>query len=124
VTVYWRPACPFCARLRQDLRVMGLPVREVDIWADPSAAARVRSLTGGNETVPTVVVGGRALVNPRASEVLAEVRRAMMPGFTPDEGVARAGRRLRLPGAVQWAVIAALVAASFAVEAAGHPALS
>jgi mycoredoxin len=57
VTVYWRPGCPYCARLRQDLRALGLPAQEVDIWADPSAAAVVRGYAGGNETVPTVVIG-------------------------------------------------------------------
>jgi len=31
---------------------------------DPDAAAKVREGTGGFETVPTVVVGGRAQVNP------------------------------------------------------------
>lgn len=123
VTVYWRPGCPFCTRLREDLRVMGLPVREVNIWADPSTAARVRSLAGGNETVPTVTIGERALVNPPASAVLAEVRRAA-PGFTPDDALVRAGQRMRLLRAVQWVVIGALVAASFAAEAARHSALS
>jgi hypothetical protein len=43
---------------------MGLAPREVNIWADPSAAATVRSLAGGNETVPTVVIGERGHVNP------------------------------------------------------------
>jgi hypothetical protein len=102
--------------------VMGLPVREVNIWADPAAAAQVRSAAGGNETVPAVVIGGRALVNPSASEVLALVRQAV-PGFTPDEALARAGRRVRLLRVIGWAVVAALVAAGLAAEAAGHPRL-
>ena len=72
VTVYWRPGCPFCSRLRQDLRVMGLPAREANIWADPSAAARVRTIADGDETVPTVVADERAFVNPTAAAVLAE----------------------------------------------------
>ena len=56
-----------------------LPVREVNIWDDPDAAAIVRSFARGNETVPTVVVGAldsdRAvgLVNPSGAEVLAAV---------------------------------------------------
>jgi mycoredoxin len=122
VTVYWRPGCPFCSRLRQDLRLMGLRAREVNIWADPSAAARVRAIAAGNETVPTVVVGERAFVNPTAAAVLAEVRRAV-PGFVPEQALVRAGRQARLLRAVQWAVIAALVAVSIAAEAAGHAAL-
>jgi mycoredoxin len=123
VTVYWRPGCPYCTRLRQDLRLLGVPTREVDIWADESAAATVRELADGNETVPAVVIGGRGYVNPAAATVLAEVRR-ISPGFAPDQTLARAGRRLRLLRVIQWALIAALIAVSFAVEAAGHAALS
>ena len=123
VTVYWRPGCPFCSRLRGDLRAMGLAPREVNIWADPSAAATVRSLAGGNETVPTVVIGERGYVNPTAAEVLAEVRRAV-PGFAADEDVMRAARRQRRLRAVQWLIIGALVAAGFALEGTGHAALS
>jgi glutaredoxin len=124
VTVYWRPGCPFCSRLRGNLRAMGLAPREVNIWADPSAAATVRSLAGGNETVPTVVIGERGYVNPTAAEVLAEVRRAV-PGFAADENIMRAARRQRRRlRAVQWLVIGALVAAGFALEGTGHAALS
>ncbi len=47
-----------------------MPVRRVNIWEDEQAAATVRSITGGSETVPTVVVGEVAMVNPRASEVI------------------------------------------------------
>ena len=43
VTVYSRPGCPYCYLLRRGLR--------------------------GNETVPTVHVAGRWLVNPRATHV-------------------------------------------------------
>lgn len=123
VTLYWRPGCPYCARLRQDLRLLGVPVREVDIWADESAAATVRELADGNETVPTVVLGGHGYVNPSAATVLAEVRK-ISPGFAPDQDLARSGRRLRLLRVIQWAFIAALIAASLAVEAAGHATLS
>ncbi|GAA1205308.1 glutaredoxin domain-containing protein [Prauserella alba] len=75
VEVYWRPGCPFCMALRPRLRRSGLPIREVDIWADPAAAARVREAAGGNETVPTVFVGPTALVNPSVREVKAAVDR-------------------------------------------------
>jgi len=123
VTVYWRPGCPFCARLRRDLQVLGLPVREVNIWADPGAAARVRSLAGGNETVPTVLVGEHAMVNPSASEVVGQVRRDV-PGFTPDEALARAGRAARLVRVIAWSVIGVLVVLGVGANAAGHAGLS
>jgi glutaredoxin len=70
VTFYWRPGCPFCTRLRHQLDAAGVTLREVNIWEEPQAAARVRSVAGGNETVPTVVVGSRALVNPSVGAVL------------------------------------------------------
>lgn len=120
VAVCWRPGCPFCRRVRGGLRATGLAPRAVSIWADPSAAATVRSLAGGNETVPAVVIGERGYVNPTAAEVLAEVRRAV-PGFAADENTMRAAssRRQRRLLAVQWLVISALVAAGFALEGTG-----
>jgi mycoredoxin len=57
--------------LRRGLRKSGLPMDEVDIWEDPSAAAAVRKAANGNETVPTVRVGDRWFVNPSAREVVA-----------------------------------------------------
>jgi mycoredoxin len=62
--VYWRPGCQFCLRLR--LRTLGVAGRAswVNIWRDPEAAAAVRAVAAGNETVPTVVVGGDSRVNP------------------------------------------------------------
>lgn len=73
VRVYWRPGCMFCGMLRRKLHRTGLPLEEINIWEDPSAAATVRDIANGNETVPTVVVGTRAMVNPSAREVLAAV---------------------------------------------------
>jgi glutaredoxin-like protein len=69
--VYWRPGCPFCAMLRAGLRLHRVPFREVNIWDDPDAAAFVRSVARGNETVPTVTVGAVSLVNPSARDVAA-----------------------------------------------------
>jgi glutaredoxin-like protein len=80
VELYWRPGCPYCAALRGPLRRSGLPVREINIWDDPQAAARVRSVAGGNETVPTVVVGSHAMVNPSMGQVLAGPRPRPGPG--------------------------------------------
>ena len=82
VEVYWRAGCGFCSTLRRGLRRSGLPLREVDSWRDPEAAALVRSLADGNETVPTVVIGQQALVNPTVEEVLAAVA-AQAPHLLP-----------------------------------------
>lgn len=69
--VYWRPGCGFCSMLRSGLQRAGIEYREVNIWDDPEAAAFVRSVARGNETVPTVTVGSVSLVNPSAGEVAA-----------------------------------------------------
>lgn len=74
VTVYWRPGCPYCMALRTQLRWYRLPRSEVNIWENPAAAAVVRSVADGNETVPTVVVGERAMVNPSIGQVVEAVR--------------------------------------------------
>lgn len=74
VTVYWRPGCPFCMKLRASLRMSKLHYREVNIWNDPQAAAYVRSVADGNETVPTVDVAGHALVNPSRRQLMRAVR--------------------------------------------------
>ena len=74
--IYWRPGCQYCARLRVGLGRHGRRAHWVDIWADPAAAAALRALTGGDETVPTVVVGGKAHVNPDVGWVRDQIRRA------------------------------------------------
>jgi hypothetical protein len=35
-----------------------------NIWEDPEAAAIVRSIADGDETVPTLIIGPVGLVNP------------------------------------------------------------
>jgi mycoredoxin len=76
VTFYWRPGCGFCTMLRRRLESAGVSLDERDIWSDDEAAAFVRSVARGNETVPTVVVRGTALVNPPAEQVIALLRAA------------------------------------------------
>ena len=74
VTVYWRPGCIFCVRLRLVLRWHRLCPAMVNIWRDPDAAAFVRSVAGGNETVPTVIIGEQAVVNPPPRLVVTALR--------------------------------------------------
>jgi mycoredoxin len=73
VTVYWRPGCGFCSSLLRGLERSGLGFDRIDIWEDEDAAAFVRSVARGTETVPTVRVGDLALVNPSTHEVLTSV---------------------------------------------------
>lgn len=74
IDFYWRPGCFFCMSLERSLVSSGFEFNKRNIWEDSAAAAYVRSVAGGNETVPTVAVGDVALVNPRSEEVIAVVR--------------------------------------------------
>ena len=74
VIVYWRPGCPFCVNLRWGLRRLGIETDERNIWSDSDAAAFVRSVNGGNETVPTVVIAGSVFVNPTVRQVKKELQ--------------------------------------------------
>lgn len=74
VRFYWRPGCPFCVALRRRLDKRGIPFEPINIWEDPDAAARVRSVADGNETVPTVFLGDRAMVNPSVDQVESVLR--------------------------------------------------
>jgi hypothetical protein len=71
--------------LRLGMRRARVTAEWVNIWEDRAAAAAVRQITGGDETVPTVVVGTTAMVNPSARQVLAAAR-ADPPGATPTAG--------------------------------------
>ncbi len=71
IVVYWRPGCSFCSSLLRHLEGRGVPHRRVNIWQDPNGAAEVRAVARGNETVPTVLVGPVAMVNPGVHQVLA-----------------------------------------------------
>ncbi|MBX7468098.1 hypothetical protein K1Y80_18690 [Streptomyces sp. MAG02] len=74
VVLYWRPLCTYCMKLRLSLLFTRLRFVKVNIWRDPDAAAFVRSVADGNETVPTVTVAGRAMVNPSKRELFEAVR--------------------------------------------------
>lgn len=82
IEFYWRPGCGFCAALERNLTKLELPFEKHDIWADPDAAAFVRSVAGGNETVPTVRVGATSMVNPRPAQVVDAVRE-QLPHLLP-----------------------------------------
>lgn len=73
VELYWRPGCGFCAVLVRQLDRLGLSYEPHNIWEEPDAAAFVRSVANGNETVPTVRVGNVSMVNPSAEEVFTAV---------------------------------------------------
>ena len=104
VTVMWRPGCPFCALLLRGLARTGLRFERVDIWEEPAAAAWVRVVADGNETVPTVRIAGDdpdravALVNPSVTQVLDAVARVVPDALPaadagPGDGVDARTRR-------------------------------
>ena len=74
IEVFWRPGCPFSEGLGRSLDEAGVPTKLRNIWENPDDAAIVRSIAGGNETVPTLIIGPVALVNPSTRLVLATLR--------------------------------------------------
>lgn len=83
VEFYWRPGCGFCMMLERGLNKAGVPLNKHNIWDDPANAAIVREHANGNETVPTVVVGDIAMVNPSTDDVIMALS-ATAPGLVPD----------------------------------------
>ena len=79
ITMYSTPWCGYCHRLKGQLDREGISYTVIDIEQDPDAAAYVREVNGGNQTVPTVVFAdGSALTNPSLAQVL-DARRAVAP---------------------------------------------
>ncbi|MFI6500722.1 glutaredoxin family protein [Nonomuraea typhae] len=80
LTVYTTTWCGPCKRLKSQLTREGITFSEVDIEANPEAAAFVESVNNGNQVVPTVVIetsGGRVVrTNPSAREVKALLKAA------------------------------------------------
>ncbi|GAB3668606.1 hypothetical protein GCM10027596_39590 [Nocardioides korecus] len=119
VEIMWRPGCPFCGPLRRGLRRAGVVTVEHDITSSVDAATRVRAATGGDETVPTVFVGPRALVNPSVDQVMAAIgaadpaHQATPPGdeLRPEASGVRSSRNAgplwTLAVAVAWVALVA-----------------
>ncbi len=76
LVVYWRPLCGFCQRLLEALEAAGIRPELHDIWEEPEAAEFVRSVNGGKEIVPTVVVGGTAYTNPPPDQLVMHLLQA------------------------------------------------
>ncbi|MGQ0618262.1 MAG: glutaredoxin domain-containing protein [Acidimicrobiia bacterium] len=80
VKVYWRPGCGACRSLRVALAEAGVPAEWHNVWEDRSASAIVRGAAGGNETVPTKFIDGRAYVAQSPRRAVEEIGRAA-PGL-------------------------------------------
>lgn len=125
VEIFWRPGCPFCSRLRRVLSRHGVEAQWRDIWVDEDARAVVRAANRGNETVPTVRIGGatgRTLTNPSWRE--------LAPLVTPSSASVDAGvpgnrlSRSEIVRVLSWLPMTVLIVLSLVFEAAGHSALS
>ena len=74
VTVYTTTWCGPCKRLKAQMGRAGIEFTEVNIEADPAAAAFVASVNEGNEMVPTLKFSdGSTLTNPPIAEVIAKL---------------------------------------------------
>jgi hypothetical protein len=108
------------------MRIARVQTNEINIWQDQDAAAAVRLVADGNETVPTVTVGTTVMVNPSVESVLAEVHRQdpemMLLADVPIDSTSATCRgALEI---VQWFLVVAFVGFSFLAEGLGHVTLS
>jgi mycoredoxin len=71
VTVYYKPGCPFAAKLRAKLVASRIPYNAVR-FHDAAAASEVHTMSDGNEISPTVRVGNRLLTNPSLRQIRHE----------------------------------------------------
>ena len=82
--LYGRPGCPMVPPVRALLDEAGVVYTYLDIRQNVEAAVELRKLTGGYESVPTVVLpGGRVLVEPGVTALrraLAEMGIGNQPG--------------------------------------------
>ncbi len=75
IVMYTTTWCPDCRRAKRVFASAGVPYREVDIARHPDAAATVRRINSGNESVPTIVFpDGSVLVEPSTRELEAKLR--------------------------------------------------
>lgn len=74
VILYGHAACPQVPPVRGLLGRAGVPYDYVNIRQDADAAARVRAINGGNESVPTLVFAdGGTLTEPSVAELVARL---------------------------------------------------
>ncbi len=70
ITMFSTTWCGYCRRLKSQLDREGIGYTEVNIEDEPGAAAIVREVNDGNQTVPTVLFpDGSAVTNPSIQQV-------------------------------------------------------
>lgn len=113
VDVYWRPGCGACRAMRVTLAEAGVAATWHNIREEREASALVRSVASGNETVPTLLIDGRAHVAPSPRRALEEISRAA-------PHLVRRTNRWPALRIAQWVTIIAILATSELVASPGH----
>lgn len=112
ILVYGRPACPSVPGVLRLLDEAGAAYEYVDVRQDFEAAARLRQITGGYESVPTLVFpDGRTLIEPGIVALRRALQEAGPAGGQPIATAAAA--RAGLSNPVYW--LLALVALGLVV---------
>lgn len=76
ITLYGTPTCPELPPVRGLLGQAKIPYNYIDITRDPTAAARVRAINDGNESVPTLVFpDGTSLTEPSTGQIKQKLER-------------------------------------------------
>jgi mycoredoxin len=73
VVIFWRPGCMYCLRMRTALGRAGNQAEWINIWQDDEGREFVRNNNGGDETVPTVILGDEVATNPSPARVRREL---------------------------------------------------
>ncbi len=107
ITVYGRPNCPSVPPVLRLLDTAGVEYQYVDIRQDYEAAARLRAITGGYESVPTLVFSdGRTMVEPGTMSLRRALQEAGQGGEALDSPAAAVRAGLSNPVYLVMALIA------------------
>jgi mycoredoxin len=80
ITVYGHPSCPAIGPVKGLLTQSKVTFDYIDIHQDSAAAARVRAINNGNESVPTLVFpDGSTLTEPSVGELQAKLESLDIP---------------------------------------------
>lgn len=84
IVVFGRPNCPMVPPVLRLLDVAGVAYDYVNVREDAAAADQLRAITGGFESVPTVVFpDGRALVEPSVMKLRQALQEESPDGLAP-----------------------------------------
>ncbi len=101
ILVYGRPTCPSVPPVLRLLDEAGAAYDYVNVRQDFEAAARLRQITGGYESVPTLVFpDGRILVEPGTAALRRALQEAGPAGGRPVSNAA--ATRAALSNPVYW----------------------